>query len=185
MFFKKIDETVKGFLQKQEVIGKKPACEKSCSECCKKVPLIATKLEIELIAKKLNSLNKNMQKTIKNNIKKLDKKYYTNEHGKSYKNMSDIDNSQALALAYHCAFLIGNSCSIYEVRPQVCRSYFSSNKELCLNHGTGDMIMKDENIELLSYYKEYFPHNFYNNELLLGHVHRNIAFSNGQFISVF
>lgn len=184
MFFTKLDKEILSFLEKQKEVGNIPVCEKNCNHCCKKVPLIASKIEIQQISKKLNTLNKMLQKEIKTNIQKLDKKYKTNEHGKLIKNVQDLEKSEFLKMSYQCPFLMGNACAIYDVRPRLCRTYFSSNKEICQTlGGTGDIQMPfSEELEL--YYKNEYPENYMEKDMIMGHVHRNIVYDNGKFKSI-
>lgn len=182
MYFKKMDNYINNILTNYSREDKQIACEKGCSTCCKNVPLIATKVEIKLIAQKLNTFNKILQDTIKSNIKKLDKKYQV---GKSMRigSMEDLNNNEKFLMSYPCAFLIGNSCTIYDVRPKICRTYYSSNKNICNEKGTADLFIQLPG-ELLKEYKIDYPENYKDNDEIVGHVHRCIDFKNNKFISL-
>jgi Fe-S-cluster containining protein len=174
MDYKKFDEEVSEFIK-----GKSLACEKNCSDCCKNVPLLISYPEIDYIVEELNKLNNVQKKNIAKNIKQLDKKYTV--PAEQIKSMEDIQNSRAMQMNYRCPFLLGDSCSIYNARPMLCRGYMSTDKSLCKN-GTGDLAFKRSD-SLMKHYIDINPYKV-NNSQLQSHAHRSIEFKNGKFYSL-
>ena len=77
-------------------------CKKGCSYCCKRGDYPMSEIEHKYLMIGFEKLDNDIKEKIKNNIKKA-------------KN-GDIDS-------YICPFLIEESCSIYEYRPIVCRTF--------------------------------------------------------------
>lgn len=174
MNYRRFDEELNEFIKDKNI-----ACEQNCSDCCQNVPLLITYPEIDYIVEELNKLNNVQKKNIAKNIKQLDKKYTSSpEHISS---MEDIQKSRAIKMNYKCPFLLGNSCSIYNARPMLCRGYMSSDKSLCKN-GTGDLSFQRSD-SLLKYYEDANPYKINNNQLQ-SHAHRSIEFKNGKFNSL-
>jgi hypothetical protein len=85
------------------------ACKKGCSWCCYKQVGVSP-LQVFLIAEHLkNKRIKIYLEDIKSRLTALDQ--ITN----------DLTSEARLAAQLPCAFLVENSCSIYEVRPLACR----------------------------------------------------------------
>ena len=84
------------------------ACEKGCGLCCKNAEFPFSEMEFNYLIKGSLSLPVEVQNKIEANIAKVlqDKKEF---NGKVFK--------------YDCPFLIDNSCSIYEHRGIVCRTF--------------------------------------------------------------
>lgn len=88
------------------------ACKKGCSHCCH-IPVSIGIVEAEIISKALGQ--------------KL-----TTKH----------QHSEAPIIGTPCTFLKSNTCSIYQVRPLICRTHMSMDVDdlLCRLHGDGTSI---------------------------------------------
>lgn len=84
------------------------ACKKGCGLCCKNAEFPFSEIEFNYLIKGSLSLPVEIQNKIEANITKVlkDKKEFKGEIFK-----------------YNCPFLIDNSCSIYEHRGIVCRTF--------------------------------------------------------------
>lgn len=77
-------------------------CKKGCTHCCQNGEYPFTEIEFKYLLQAFKNLNQNTKDIITNNIKNLKQ----NEQG-----------------YYSCPFLINNSCSVYQQRGLVCRTF--------------------------------------------------------------
>ena len=106
------------------------ACKKGCSWCCYKQVGVSP-LEVFLIAEHLK--NKRMKislEDIKSRLTALDQ--ITN----------GLTSEARLSSQLPCAFLVEDSCSIYEVRPLACRGGNSIDADLCRRHAVPFNVMR-------------------------------------------
>ena len=179
MDYSKIDLAINDFIQEEAKKGNCIACGDGCSDCCKSVPLMLSPSEIDVIVQKLNSLNKHQKKSISKNIKQLDKKYTAQpENINSHEKLA---HSKSINMNYQCPFLLGNRCAIYEVRPIICRTYFSTDKTLCKS-STGNLIFKLP--EELAFSNTIDGYDAIGKQFIKSHAHRSIDFKDGKFISL-
>ncbi|CAH0351925.1 YkgJ family cysteine cluster protein [Aquabacterium sp. CECT 9606] len=96
------------------------ACDKGCSHCCRQFDVVALPVEVfEIHAHvfrhfKPDQLRDTIQRVIK---------YVAKRKG--------VSEETRLSLRDACPFLVDNSCSIYPVRPSVCRNYHATDKTNC------------------------------------------------------
>jgi len=112
------------------------ACKKGCSWCCFKQVGVSP-LEVFLIAEHLK--NKRIEislEDMKSRLTALDRQ------------TNGLSSEARLAAQLPCAFLVEDSCSIYEVRPLACRGGNSIDADLCRRH-VEDMenVQKEEELE--------------------------------------
>ncbi len=77
-------------------------CKKGCAHCCKQGDYPMSEIEFEYLMSGFNNLEEKTKEIIKNNIENIKKEAKD---------------------SYICPFLIDNSCSVYEYRPIVCRTF--------------------------------------------------------------
>ena len=122
------------------------ACKKGCSWCCYKQVGVSP-LEVFLIAEHLkNKEIKVSLEDIKSRLTALDQ--ITN----------GLPSEARLSAQLPCAFLVEDSCSIYEVRPLACRGGNSIDADLCRRH-VEDMenVQKEEELEGRPYWIHAVP----------------------------
>ena len=122
------------------------ACKKGCSWCCYKQVGVSP-LEVFLIAEHLkNKRIKISLEDIKLRLIALDQ--ITN----------GLPSEARLSVQLPCAFLVEDSCSIYEVRPLACRGGNSIDADLCRRH-VEDMenVQKEEELEGRPYWIHAVP----------------------------
>lgn len=115
----------------------KACCEKGCAHCCYQPIEIVACEEVPISEYIKNSMDGKLKQIVKNNIIKWAihfNRYYTDAEAvkskqdlfianKSYREKVDEDHVP-------CPFLIENSCSIYDVRPLVCRSHIELDSSI-------------------------------------------------------
>ncbi|MDM5329851.1 YkgJ family cysteine cluster protein [Neobacillus sp. CF12] len=106
-----------------EKTNTKPSCKSGCSRCCK-YPIWTTEVESLYIA---NWIRKNMDKDALNRLhKNFDKcNEDIGDWAETYEYGDKTKHDEYTRKNVKCPFLINNSCSIYDARPFVCRTYFS------------------------------------------------------------
>jgi len=120
-------QAVMDFVQKTieqlEVSGQSPAvsCGSGCSFCCHSLIRVipAEALLIDAFIRS-NFINKDVRV-----LKKTIREYRILIHGKNLKNRVAIKDKTP------CIFLKKNNCSIYPVRPFICRAWNSLDKSVC------------------------------------------------------
>ncbi|MEI4771427.1 YkgJ family cysteine cluster protein [Psychrobacillus sp. FJAT-51614] len=100
-----------------------PSCKSNCSGCCK-YPIWTSAVESMYIS---NWIRTNMdQDTLEQIHENFDTWYEEiGEWAEGYKYGDKIKHDEYTRKNIKCPFLINNSCSIYDARPIVCRTYFS------------------------------------------------------------
>jgi Fe-S-cluster containining protein len=100
-----------------------PSCKNNCSGCCK-YPIWATEVEYKYIMNWVAThLTNETTVLINDNLKKWNEEI--GQLALSYKPGDKQKSNEYTRKNVKCPFLIDNSCSIYEARPVVCRTYFS------------------------------------------------------------
>ena len=120
-------QTVMDFVQetieKLETSGQSPkvSCGSGCSFCCHSLIRVipAEALLIAAYVRK-NFIDNDIQV-----LKKTIQEYRMLIHGKTFKNRVAIKDKTP------CIFLKNNNCSIYPVRPFICRAWNSLDKSVC------------------------------------------------------
>lgn len=99
---------------------KRLACEEGCSFCCRQFEVVATSFEVLEIHAYVSRYFKpdRLRSTIQRAQQNVDMRKAASEE-------------ERLTLRPGCPFLIDNSCSIYPVRPSVCRNYHATDKDNC------------------------------------------------------
>jgi Fe-S-cluster containining protein len=112
------------------------ACKKGCSWCCYKQVGVSS-LEVFLIAEHLKT------KRIKVSLEDINSRLTALD-----RLTNGLPSEARLAVQLPCAFLVDESCSIYEVRPLACRGSNSIDADLCRRH-VEDMenVQKEEELE--------------------------------------
>lgn len=109
------------FEQNIEKYNIKLACKEGCTYCCKHFHIEAFLPEIFRIK---NYLETKLSTEALSNIKSA--VAATAEHAKSLSSQ-EYSNTRII-----CPLLIANTCSIYSVRPGMCRKYHSLDVESCI-----------------------------------------------------
>lgn len=106
--------------QAVEEAPKRLACEDGCSFCCKQFEVVAPPVEVlEIHAYVLRQFKPDKLRST------IQRAQHNVEARKAASEM------ERLTLRPVCPFLIDNSCSIYPVRPSVCRNYHATDKGNC------------------------------------------------------
>ena len=179
-FHKKIDEIVEKEIADLKI---KPVCQSGCSECCRKVHISVFPEEINTIVEALNSMDFKVRKAIANKIAIIDKNHF----GKksllfSNSDISEMQNhlhEQQKQNSYECPLLHGDKCLIYHDRPAVCRTYYSTDSELCKTLNGDIKITKAYENNTTTYIMKTD-----NNTVLPMSLFRNIDFKKNKFINL-
>lgn len=118
-FYKRLDKQIAKNITEHDI---KLDCQKGCSHCCK--------LRVEIFGYEAVAIAKYIQDTFSDEDKEV---------CISKLNEASI-KAKGLQPETHfvpCAFLKDNSCSIYEMRPAMCRKFSSLSLAACLNNGGG------------------------------------------------
>lgn len=140
----------------------KPVCRKGCSECCSTVFCVSI-VEFFLICREMIKFNQKRIALVKHRVsecisylkseKPLLLNYFSSDHSGSYfKDMSVNIYELSKGVKIDCPFLtvltnMERVCSIYNVRPLICRiagtSYYTENENMyiCSHIGTNKTIM--------------------------------------------
>ena len=94
-YLEKLDKKLEEFFEmhKEHIF-----CKKGCSDCCEKGDYPLSQAELEYLMKGYIALDSDTKKIVQNNIKNM---------------------QEGMA----CPFLINKSCSVYQYRPLVCRTF--------------------------------------------------------------
>lgn len=84
-------------------------CKKGCAHCCKTGQYPLSELELEYMLIGYSTLPYSSQMAVREKIDEIKK------------NAQQFDNKEDFL--YECPFLIDNTCSIYNFRPIICRTY--------------------------------------------------------------
>lgn len=114
----------------------KATCREGCAHCCR-LPASATLPEAILLAEKLMEATDwsvrrgEMAREITHQLRLLEAVDYAHNHGAFFK------------LQVPCVFLKDNRCSVYSIRPVVCRTHFAvSPPENCAEGATDPMVAR-------------------------------------------
>lgn len=115
-FYKRLDKQIARTIEKYK-IGL--ACKKGCSHCCT--------LRVEVFGFEVIAIAKHIHE-----------KFSESEIAAIAQKLKDAGaNAKGLSAEEHfvpCALLSDGACSIYEVRPAMCRKFSSLSYEACLNN---------------------------------------------------
>ncbi len=110
-------------------------CKEGCASCCSEY-FYVSKTEymviVDYLAKSKADIHAIIQKSRR--IKDFVKSNYKSEYAKLISNTVSLDdfNDNGLSLNVPCIFLQDNKCTVYNVRPIICRLYgISSEYNLC------------------------------------------------------
>lgn len=143
------------------------ACGKGCGYCCNTRVEILEPEAIFIYSYIKNNLNEEQLESIFNKIKEITMI------------TSQIDKNQHVKLQLPCIFLNNSECSIYEIRPFICREYHSVDLNMCLKHyvnleeNSGALEankIKDSYYKLLLQYRELY-------------LNTKLEFSHNEFLS--
>lgn len=126
-------------------IEKVASCKVGCNHCCH-LPVLTSKLEYEVIKDFINhKFSGGEKENLKNKIN-LNKQIFENMQHKEEK-FSKVSYDNYIKMTVPCAFLDEtNRCSIYNVRPFVCRKYLVFNNS---------SVCKDPSLNTTQYYAKY------------------------------
>jgi len=136
-YYKSFDKRIK-----KSITNEQFACTKGCSHCCKGLKLGFGVLEIDYIVDYLNKLDDKIKDTIAINLELLEKEHVDKKRNKSEFLLEAMINHEN-TLLYDCPFLINDTCSIYEARPIVCRTYLSKSFDSCYVEGIADNVLAE------------------------------------------
>lgn len=83
-------------------------CKKGCSKCCQNAEFPYSSIEVEYLIYGFSQLENSVKKSILKNINDLNEQK---------------NNFTGEKFLYACPFLINNSCSLYEYRGIICRTF--------------------------------------------------------------
>lgn len=121
-----------------EVRKIKTSCQKGCSYCCR-YPVMSTEPEAIVIEQHLRFVPQTMLSRIKQ--KWTDWQQRIQKEGLGKVDMLDYEaySNEYFIRGIECPFLLDDECSIYQVRPLICRSYFTTESpETCKTSKTDE-----------------------------------------------
>ena len=83
-------------------------CKKGCSKCCRNAQFPYSVIEMKYLLNGLLSLDKEIQMQIEKNLKNI---------------LAQKQQFSGKKFRYDCPFLINDSCSVYDYRGVVCRTF--------------------------------------------------------------
>jgi len=107
------------FMQRNPTAAESLACQRGCNHCCRRPVGTSAPTVLRIAAALRDGLSESEFATALARVVALDQK----THGASW------TPTERLPLA--CAFLVDGACSIYAVRPFVCRAWNSTDAEAC------------------------------------------------------
>ncbi|MDD4874246.1 MAG: YkgJ family cysteine cluster protein [Dehalococcoidales bacterium] len=116
-YYKNNDTNFKEYITAR---GIKIVCQSGCSYCCN-IRVDTRPYEIFLIAQHITSFPDNERNQIMTNLE---------EHKKTLSKIKTM--IEHFSMNIPCPLLFGNICSIYPVRPLLCRAYYSLGVSSCL-----------------------------------------------------
>lgn len=96
------------------------ACDNGCSHCCQQFDVVALPVEVFEIHAYVFRHFKPEQ--LRSTIQRVTS--YVAKH-------KGVSEEARMAMREACPFLVDNSCSVYAVRPSVCRNYHATDKSNC------------------------------------------------------
>lgn len=118
-FYKRLDKQIAGNIEKYKIAF---ACQKGCGQCCT--------LRVEVFGYEVGAIAKHIHDTMsENEISELTSRL-----------AEASEKSKGLTMEEHfvpCALLKGGECSIYSMRPAMCRKFHSLSSQACLDNNQG------------------------------------------------
>lgn len=135
-----IDLLTSDEVSKMNAAGRAPTCRKGCSHCCRqqiRVPRAEAEVIVEWLLRDAVYLVNNLKTRLASWLA-----WYRTEYPKLL--ASDVDPADAFySYGPQCPALVDDACSIYPVRPVVCRTHFvTSPPDAC--RPSGDPAYLDE-----------------------------------------
>ncbi len=115
-FFKRLDDTITGASVHVE---QGIQCKKGCSYCCY--------FRVDVSANEVFAISEHMKTTFSSKQLELHLKKAKN----TKKEVSMLSQSKRVSTNVACPLLIDNTCSIYAIRPAMCRKIHSTNVDAC------------------------------------------------------
>ena len=146
----------------EELSHIKKSCRKGCHYCCYD-PIYADILEAEYIKIHLKHLSPSSFTVITEEWRKWFDKYSRLDlHRNDVLTREQfMEQKRVLTLnKVKCPFLINNECSIYEVRPVLCRTFYSTGSPLSCNysnHIDSETLCFKKNQELIALRNKFRP----------------------------
>ena len=141
----------------QEIGKNEMICQKGCPFCCHQSVTVAAFEGSYIESFVLNKMPKHIRRIVKANIKRWFSFFNANtpERQLTKQDLPEVERRQAIE-GVPCPFLVNNVCSIYPVRPLVCRTYFvNDDVSLCQQNPSRDGDVKGRDIR-----DRYFKHVF-------------------------
>jgi Fe-S-cluster containining protein len=157
--------------------GNNIACEKGCTACCKLDVEVSEPEIIYIYTYMSNILEKEQLDAFFNQIE---------DTVSIIKDIDDIDEYAKLQIP--CVFLHNGACSIYEVRPFICREYHSYDRVVCDEsfHNLYSTKIKEDYYRIFNKYMDIYKSNkllLTNNKLAptLLKIHKDKSFIDKYF----
>jgi len=115
-FYKRLDETITGASVHVE---QGVQCKKGCSYCCH--------FRVDVSANEVFTISDYMKSTLSDE----DFDLHLEKAKENKKKMGMLSQSKRIVTNVACPLLIDNECSIYEIRPAMCRKIHSTNVDAC------------------------------------------------------
>lgn len=155
------------------------ACAKGCQHCCDKVLIQITEPEAMYIYTYLKSVLEPQE--LNQFFEQIQKNTIETQH--------ITDMTEYAKLNIPCIFLNQGVCSIYDIRPFICREYHSFSLEACLNlQNLFSTKIRDDYYRIFHQYQHLYTNNKLSissikfNEILL-EIHQNKSFMTDYFKS--
>ena len=137
------------YSQVDDEIGEKEMiCQKGCAFCCHQSVTVAAIEGSYIESFVLNKMPKHVRRLVKDNVKRWFSFFNANtpERQLTKQDLPPVERRQALE-GVPCPFLVNNVCSIYPVRPLVCRTYFvNDDVSLCQQNPSRDGDIKGRDV---------------------------------------
>ncbi|MBJ91347.1 MAG: hypothetical protein CL577_01900 [Alteromonadaceae bacterium] len=137
-FYKRLDSQIQKSTVSKNINF---ACDKGCNHCCQ--------IRVEVFGYEVSAINEFIRKTFSND-----------EISHLMSKLAVVSaKAKGLRLESHfipCAFLKDGECSIYEMRPAMCRKYYSVSLDGCLNKNQGveHKVVKEMSFAMISGFSE-------------------------------
>jgi len=115
-FYKRLDETITGASVHVE---QGVQCKKGCSYCCH--------FRVDVSANEVFAISDYM----KSKLSDEDFDRHLEKAKENKKKMAMLSQSKRIVTNVACPLLVDNACSIYEMRPAMCRKIHSTNVDAC------------------------------------------------------
>jgi Fe-S-cluster containining protein len=115
-FYKRLDETITGA---SVHVGQGVQCKKGCSYCCH--------FRVDVSANEVFAISDYM----KSKLSDEEFDHHLEKAKENKKKMAMLSQSKRIVTNVACPLLVDNACSIYEMRPAMCRKIHSTNVDAC------------------------------------------------------